>query len=207
MPAFGYSSDDLREFNVTGVDPHHMPQRLTELSDHELDDLAATAKAHNLHRLLGDITYERQLRKDRVPDAEFFQFWVWSTALDAPTKIALNTRDHFGEYSALEFDSHAGPTDEGSSRRDCLYYLEHDDAGNLIVVAEFHDSGADCDGRYEKHRVNYCLTTELEAGQPALDHSARNRQYESPIIPGITYPNWQKKEAHQRDHSAEAMNY
>lgn len=205
MPAFGYESEDLRELRVTGVDPHHIPQRLTELADAELDNLAATAKEHRLTRLSQDIDYERRLRLDRVPQTNFYQFWIYDDSAEAPIKIVLNARDHAGEENAVAFE-HGGQTEEGHRHCGTLYYIDTDDQGNTIIVAEFHETGADCDGGYEHHHINYCLPAELEAGQPARDHSA-NTVFESPIIPGIVYPKWQKKEAYQRDYAAEAAGY
>lgn len=85
--------------------------------------------------------------------------------------------------------SHGGATDEGYSWTAETYSFD-----GHTVTCEWHTDSRDCDGRMTRGGEVACSVRNLSRGF---------RDDEC----GVTFPEWQEIEAHQRDHAAEAMNY
>lgn len=63
------------------------------------------------------------------------------------------------------------------------------------VTLEWHVDATDCDGRHQRWGKSTCELGKLQAG------------YEPPHHVGVRFPIWKGGQEHQRDHTAEAMNY
>jgi hypothetical protein len=83
--------------------------------------------------------------------------------------------------------SHGGQTDEGYSWEASRYSFD-----GKQVICDWETDARDCDGRMTRGGTVICHVSKLSAG---FDDA------------GIRFPDWQSLDQHQRDHSAEAMNY
>jgi hypothetical protein len=91
--------------------------------------------------------------------------------------------------------SNGGPTDEGYHGEAEVWTHEGD-----MVRSEWASWGRDCDGRQEAGGEHVCPLGKLRARDMV-------EAFDVPENRGIFAPEWERADAWQRDHSAEAAGY
>lgn len=84
-----------------------------------------------------------------------------------------------------------GRTDEGWSSRSDVYTY---DAEAGMVTLDYCDDGVDCDGRLTRSGILECPADRLASFLPCYEGA-------------MPRPEWQEKQARQRDYAAEAAGY
>lgn len=114
------------------------------------------------------------------------RFWVWHRG--GWVKLTLAPGQCLTTFAG-------GETDEGY-HCETSTFAHHGEA----VVWEWHETGRDCDGRYERGGESFCALSDL---------AARDAHAALPIREnvGIHAPEWQRATGYRRDHAAEAAGY
>lgn len=118
------------------------------------------------------------------------RFWHWHSPADQWVKITLKPGQ------SLSW-SQGGPCEEGWFRQSITWEYDIDEG---VVICTHDESGADCDGRYDRGFESHCLLDELQSVPGVAD-------WETGEVLGPPRPNWEKGRQYQRDHAAEAMGY
>ena len=118
------------------------------------------------------------------------RFWVLINC--SPVKITLRPGAELNYGKRWQHE-------EGWSAE--YYTWRHD--GDAITEERGTD-GRDCDGRHSTGDVWHAPLAELAGRLPGLDFVGR---LERPAWDGVSWPQWQRGDAWQRDYSAELANY
>lgn len=119
------------------------------------------------------------------------RFWVMVNL--SPVKITLRPGQELSHYSQWQHD-------EGwaSEYRAWTHNGDH-------VTVEHATDGTDCDGRLSTNSTWTAPLADLSGIEPGgVDYISK---LDAPAWQGVTWPNWQRSHASQRDYAAEAMNY
>lgn len=105
----------------------------------------------------------------------------WTDYKGSPVHITLRPG---GSIELFE----GGPSEEGYCYMRSLFTFD-----GTQVISEWEENSRDCDGRLERYTESRCHVARLHEGWIDPD--------------GLAFPAWERVDASQRDHSAEAAGY